>query len=96
MGLKWNINNDAIYAPFHFATGALVGAWWQLIINMPLAALFLTISVGAIWEIYEWSLWKFVLKKPKYKPKAWDTRNDMILDLLGGMIGIGLATFYLQ
>lgn len=47
-----------------------------------------TLIIGISWEIYEWFLWKYVLKKEVFKPKKQDTINDLVLDSLGAITTI--------
>lgn len=84
----FHVDNDNFFAPFHFACGALVAIIIAQILGNYGAAVYLTLVVGLAWEVYEVLLWKFVLKKKKFAPDPIDTRNDLVLDLIGAMLGV--------
>lgn len=44
-----------------------------------------TIGVGLLWEVYEYLLWRFVLKEDRFKQEKMDTIVDIILDFAGGL-----------
>jgi len=57
--------------------------------NSILGVLFVFI-VGVLWEIYEWLRYRYFFKEKIYKPEKIDTINDLILDTLGAIVGIGI------
>jgi VanZ family protein len=84
----FGVRNEKFYAPFHFGAGILLGIMFLSILKNSLAAIVLSITVGFLWEIYEQIIWKYVLKKERFKPRRQDTINDLFLDLLGSLVGI--------
>lgn len=82
----FKVHSQRFYVVFHLAGGALVYLlFWNLIQN-PFLSLFLVFVVGVLWEIHEWLLWKFFLKKKIYKPGGKDTLNDLLMDVLGAFL----------
>lgn len=81
----FKITRDRFYAPFHFAGGFLVATLLYSITGNYLYAVLGTLGVGVLWEVYEYLLWRFVLKDDKFKQEKQDTINDVILDFLGGV-----------
>lgn len=89
-GYILNINDDRFYSPFHFTGGVLTAFFFYGLTNSYALSVAGTMAIGIAWEIYEVLLWKYVYKKRKYKPKKDDTRNDLILDLVGSLTTIFL------
>jgi hypothetical protein len=85
-GFVVKIQSDWFYAPFHLVGGALTFLFFHSFLPNYVVCLFLTEAVGILWEVYEWLLWKYFLKKKIYKPQADDTRNDLILDFAGALL----------
>lgn len=57
-------------------------------ISIDIAVIFLVLGIGVMWEIGEWGLWKYFLKKKKYRPEKQDTINDICLDVIGALAGV--------
>ncbi|KKU57470.1 MAG: hypothetical protein UX80_C0015G0004 [Candidatus Amesbacteria bacterium GW2011_GWA2_47_11b] len=87
----FGIRNDKFYAPFHFVAGVFLGIIFFALSKNPFSTISLTLLAGILWEVYEYSMWKHVLKKSKFKPKRQDTINDLFLDFLGTLLGIFLS-----
>jgi VanZ family protein len=83
-----NILNDNFYTIFHLACGVLCFFLFFSLTQNYLLSIILTQVTGIGWEIFERYQWKLVLKKKKYRPKSSDTRNDLIVDFLGAMLGV--------
>jgi len=84
----FGILSDRFYAPFHFLAGVMLGLLFYSITLNGLATILISLSIGTLWEVYEYLMWKFVLKKKIYKPKKSDTIADFCLDFLGVVVGI--------
>ncbi len=82
---KFNITRSRFYAPFHFAGGFLVGTLLFSLSGNFAYAVSGTLAVGLLWEAYEYLLWRFVLKKKRFKQERGDTIEDVILDIFGGL-----------
>lgn len=52
----------------------------------------LVLTVGILWEIHEWLMWKYVWKRKQMKPQRKDTTCDFIIDILGA----GVFYLFLQ
>lgn len=87
-GFILKITSDKFYQPFHFAGGFLVFVFIDSFINNRGLSLILSVGIGIVWEIYEWLLWRYVLKKKLYKPKGADTKDDLIKGFLGGITAL--------
>lgn len=84
------IKSQKFYMPFHFTGGVLTFLFLNSFIkNLVLSVLFVFI-VGVLWEIYEWLRWKYFLKEKMYKPEKGDTLNDLVLDIVGAIVGLGI------
>lgn len=92
-GFVLGIRDDRYYNYFHFAGGLLATLFFFSFVGNYILALMLTVTLGVLWEIYEWLLWKYLLKKKKYKPMRQDTINDLILDTVGGIVTIVILMF---
>lgn len=90
----FHILNDRFYNPFHLAAGILAVCFFYSFTHAVVPAVVLTMLLGIAWELYEWCLWKYILKKKKYQPQPADTRNDLLLDFAGSLIGIALLVFW--
>ncbi len=88
------ITDQKFYSFFHLLGGAFVFLFFDSLLSSYPLSLFLTLVVGVAWEIYEWALWKYFLKKKKYKPEAKDTRNDLIVDMTGATISLLVLEFF--
>lgn len=84
----FHILDDQFYSFFHLAAGILAVFFFYSFTNNYITSIVLTELLGIAWEIYEWFEWKLMLKKKKFKPQADDTRNDLILDFLGSLVGV--------
>lgn len=93
-GFALDIRSNRFYTLFHFAGGFLVALFFFSFLNHYLFVLILTLVTGTLWEVYEWLLWKYVLKKKKFKPERQDTINDIIVDILGAMAALWLLFVY--
>ncbi len=93
-GFMLNIRNDKFFNYFHFLGGLVVTLFFFSFTSNYTQALFLTLLTGILWEVYEWVSWKYFLKKKKYKPMKKDTRNDLILDMVGGMVAILILALF--
>lgn len=82
---KFNITRSRFYAPFHFAGGFLIGTLLFTISGNFAYSVSGTLAVGLLWEVYEYLLWKFVLKKKRFKQERLDTIEDVIFDFFGGL-----------
>lgn len=88
-GLK--IRNNLFFYPFHFTGGVLVALLiYNLTANKTVAFLG-TISIGILWEVYEWLLWKYFLKKKEFKPQNLDTLLDILCDTAGALVILSLV-----
>lgn len=87
----FKIHSNKFYRWFHFAGGFLIYIFVNSLINNSLLSLFITILVGIAWEIYEWLLWKFILKRKLDKPGKKDTTDDLIKDFLGGLTAFAVT-----
>ncbi len=52
------------------------------------------VAIGALWEIFEFSM--DLIFSTKMQKSALDTMTDLIVDAVGGMIGAGMGYFYLK
>ena len=95
-GYVLKIRANSFYAFFHFTGGALVFLFLHSFLANYYVCLLLTELVGVLWEIYEWALWKYFLKKKLFKPERNDTRNDLILDFIGGTVMLILFRIFLS
>ncbi|OGG14627.1 hypothetical protein A2773_02465 [Candidatus Gottesmanbacteria bacterium RIFCSPHIGHO2_01_FULL_39_10] len=84
----FNILDDRFYSIFHIIGPILSVFFFYSFFNNYLISIILTLCIGILWEIFEYCEWKFILKKKKYKPDPVDTRNDLVLDFLGSLIGV--------
>lgn len=89
----FHIMDDQFYNFFHLSAGILAVFFFYSISNNYIISIILTELLGIAWEIYEWCLWKLVLKKKKYQPQVEDTRNDLFLDFGGALMGILILSF---
>ncbi|MBI4066871.1 hypothetical protein HY407_00665 [Candidatus Gottesmanbacteria bacterium] len=85
----FHILNDRFYSFFHLAAGILAAVFFYTLTQNFIISIILTFILGITWEIYEWYQWKLILKKKKFKPDPTDTRNDLVIDFIGSLIGIG-------
>jgi len=84
----FKITRNRFYSLFHFAGGFLVSTLLFRLSGNYLYAIFGTLGIGVLWEIYEYLLWRFVQKDDKFKQERKDTINDIVLDFLGGITAI--------
>lgn len=87
----FKIRSNKFYKWFHFAGGYLIYVFIDSIINNRLLSLFVVILVGIAWEVYEWLLWKYILKSKFQKPQKKDTTDDLIKDFLGGLTAFAVS-----
>lgn len=92
----FKITRNRFYAPFHFAGGLLLAIFFFSLFGSYTFALLATLGTGVLWEVYEYLLWKFVLKKKKFKPERKDTVQDIVLDFLGGVTAVAILLIFLQ
>jgi len=83
-----NIRNEKFFNYFHFSGGLVLTLFFFSFVGNYSLSLLLTFVTGIVWEVYEWASWKYFLKKKKYKPMKKDTKNDLILDMVGGVVAI--------
>lgn len=88
------IMDQKFYSIFHLLGGSFTFLLLNSILKSYLYAAGLTFVIGVIWEIHEWILWKYFLKKKKYKPEARDTKNDLIVDMTGATIALLVLEFF--
>ena len=84
----FKFTRNSFYSPFHFAGGFMLAFFYFGFLGNYLTVVFLILITGLLWEIYEYLLWKFILKSAKFKPERQDTINDLLLDLMGGVAGL--------
>lgn len=82
----FKIHSDRFYRVFHFAGGALTYLLFLNLTQNRLVSLGLVLVIGVLWEIHERILWKFFLKKSVYKPGGRDTKDDLLMDILGALL----------
>ena len=82
----FKIHAEKFYRIFHFAGGALTYLLFLNLTQNRLLSLGLVFGTGVLWEIHEWVLWKFFLKKKVYKPGGRDTKDDLLMDVLGALL----------
>lgn len=90
---KFNIIRNRFYAPFHFAGGFLVSSLLFSLTGNFIYAVFGTLGVGFLWEVYEYLLWRFVLHEDRFRQEKMDTIADVVLDFAGGLTAV--IIFYL-
>ena len=81
----FKVHSQRFYVAFHLVGGALVYLFFLILTQNKFFSLGLVLTIGLLWEFHEWVLWKFFLKKRVYKPGGGDTRNDLLMDLLGAL-----------
>lgn len=91
----FKITRNRFYNLFHFAAGILLAIFFFSFFGSYTFALLATLVTGVLWEIYEYLLWKFVLKKKKFKPERKDTVQDIVLDFLGGLTAVVILLRYI-
>ena len=91
--LVFKIRDERYYGVYHFAGGFLMTLFLFSVFGDKWLALALAVVTGLLWEVYEWLLWKYFLKKKKYKPQRQDTINDLFLDFLGGLTAVMILFF---
>ncbi len=84
----FHILNDRFYSVFHLTAGILAAFFFYSFTQNHILSIILTMVVGIVWEVFEWYQWKWILKKKKYQPKPDDTKNDLIVDFAGSLIGV--------
>lgn len=89
--LVFGITNNRFYALFHFLGGTLATLLFLSITGGIAVSILLTLLTGIFWEIYEYLLWKYLLKRKKFKPQRQDTINDFFLDFLGAVFAVLLV-----
>ena len=75
----------------HFLGGFFVAMFWSGLTQFPLLIISLTLLVGVAWEIYEYFLGIYKLKRlgtKKYMTEIRDTVEDLFFDLLGAIVWI--------
>lgn len=82
----FKIYTNSYYSVFHFVGGGLTYLLFLSITRNVILSLVGVLIVGILWEIHELILWKYFLRKRVYKPERKDTRNDIVLDVLGGFV----------
>lgn len=82
----YKIYFDKFYVVFHFVGGSLTYLLFLNLTKNRLLSLGLVLTIGILWEIYEWLLWKFFLRKRQFKPGGKDTKNDLLMDILGALL----------
>lgn len=84
----FHIRTDEFYSYFHLTAGILSTFLFYSFSGDYGLSIVLTLLLGIAWEIYEWYLWKLVLKKKKFQPQPDDTRNDLVVDFVGSLFGV--------
>lgn len=90
-GFVVKIKNDLFFYPFHFLGGVLIALLIYTLTGNTTLAFIGTLGVGILWEVYEWLLWKHVLKKKEFKPKNLDTLFDIMCDTAGALVILSLV-----
>jgi VanZ family protein len=93
-GRVFNIKKDAYYAHFHFVGGFLVCLFFFALLRDKLLTVALTGVTGVLWEIYEYFRYTYLPKKITIKLTKKDTRNDLLLDFLGALLGVALLYLF--
>lgn len=87
-----------------FYTMHAVGKLKTSIFNVFLLVIFLTLGVGALWEIIEYSADTFLVGPFKIghrfqgsiaETPFYDTMNDLVADFFGGILGAAFSVFFL-
>lgn len=91
----FHIRSDEFYNYFHLAAGILAMFFFYSLTTNFLLSILLTELIGIIWEVYEWLEWKIILKKKKYQPQPDDTKNDLVLDFVGSLVGVVALVLWL-
>lgn len=86
----FHILNDRFYSVFHLVAGILAAFFFYSLTGSYIFSVVLTQCVGVVWEVFEWYQWKWILKKKKYQPQPDDTKNDLIVDFVGSLIGVAI------
>jgi len=84
----FKITRDHFYRPFHFAGGFLTASLIYSINPNILIVILGTLLVGVLWEVYEYMLWRFILKDDRFKQEREDTIEDIALGFLGGLAAV--------
>ena len=92
--LVFHILNDRFYSFFHLAAGILAAFLFYNFSGNYIKSIILTVFLGIAWEIYEWYEWKLILKKKKFQPQPDDTRNDLIIDFIGSLVGVAILALW--
>lgn len=87
----FKIHSNKFYKWFHFAGGYLTYILVNSLMGNWLLSLIAVVLVGIAWEIYEWLLWKYILKRKSEKPQRKDTLDDLFKDFLGGLSAFALT-----
>ena len=77
----------------HFLGGFFVAMFWSSLTQSLLFIISLTLLVGIAWEIYEYFLGIYKLKKigtKKYMIDMRDTVEDLFFDLIGAIVWISI------
>lgn len=90
-GYILKIRSKNFFYAFHFAGGVFICLLFYILTQNSIVSLAATFAIGILWEIYEWVLWKYFLKKKIYKPERTDTIKDIIFDMLGAVTLIFLT-----
>ncbi len=87
-----------------FYTMHAIGKLKTSIFNVFLLVVFITLGVGALWEIVEYSTDTFLVEPFKIghrfqgsivESPFYDTMNDLVADFVGGVLGAAFSVFFL-
>lgn len=84
----FNIRSDAFYSYFHLTAGVLAAFLFYSLTGSFALSIGLTLILGVIWEVYEWYEWRLIVKKKRFQPQPDDTRNDLVIDFVGALLGV--------
>lgn len=88
------ITDQKFYSFFHLMGGSFIFLLINSFTKNYLISIATTLAIGILWEVHEWALWKYFLKKKKYKPETRDTRNDLVVDMTGATIALLVLEFF--
>ena len=92
--LVFHILNDQFYSYFHLAAGILAVFLFFSLTGNFVISIVLTGLLGVLWEVYEWFEWKLIVKKKKFQPQLSDTRNDLMVDFVGSLVGVVILVLW--
>jgi len=91
----FHIRSDRFYSFFHLTAGILAAFLFYSMTGSYVLSIVLTLLLGIAWEIYEWYEWKLIIKKKKFMPQPDDTRNDLVVDFVGSLLGVAALALWI-